>query len=160
MVDQHKNVNNSISTNANKPKETTTQPTTDAHKAGVPPKLKAITRALEVKTSENSSEYDSSSDEDHTCTDEHFLVYYPSSSESDDDHSTFNSDSTGNHSDTLASGYSSDEDDDVIFNGYFDLTVSHLFINNDPSSTEEESDEEFEYEIDLLPQTPTTRYGH
>ena len=64
---------------------------------------------------------------------------------SDDGHLTTDSDSTASYDDSIGSSYSSD--DDEFLNSYFDPAISHRFIND---STEEESDDEFVYEVGLL----------
>ncbi|XP_065906580.1 ubiquitin carboxyl-terminal hydrolase 16-like isoform X2 [Dysidea avara] len=166
MAGQNKNISNiTSSSKSSNTKETTTQPP----KAG--PGVQKV-RARKMEATETYSEYDDvdiSSDEDDDHLHDEDSPYNSSSSEndeensisnatptflqtftcySDDDYLTTDSDSTSSYDDNVDS---SNEDDEEFLNGYFDSTVSHLFINDDPSSAEEESDDEFVYEVDLLP---------
>jgi len=158
-------------------KEVTTQPPVHTYKAGV-------LKVREMETSETYSEYedDFSSDEDDENLWNKSCPYNSSSAESDDEnwisivtpssfksftsysddvYPTDDSHSFVSRDDTTGNIFSSDEDDDDGFlNGYFDATICHLFINDEPSSTEEKSDDESVYKINLFPQISSTWYAY
>ncbi|XP_065906575.1 ubiquitin carboxyl-terminal hydrolase 16-like isoform X3 [Dysidea avara] len=169
LAGQNQNINNITSSlKSSYNKEKTTQPSSHTHKVG--PGVQKEMEATEIYSECDDADISSDEDDDHLHDED--SPYNSNSSESDDENSisnatptflktfrcysdddylTTDSDSTASCDDSIGSSYSSNEDDEEFLNGYFDSTISHLFINNDPSSAEEESDDEFVYEVDLLP---------